>query len=261
MANWGAGATGAATGAMAGASFGPIGAGLGAVGGGLAGLFSSKPKDKTRQFPTLNPQQQEALSGILGQLGQGGTAGQNYGLAQQYQNQMLQGGPEAYKQWAAPYQTQFQEQVLPGIAERYSGLGGGLGGGAQSSSGFGQALGGAASQFQSNLAGLYAQLQQHAAQQAFGQHNTLAGLGIGTQAFQNAYQPGNLGLFGNIAGGLGQGLGQSFGRNIGLDSSKGGSNFMDLFRKGPSQSESIQDTYGPNAGTGFYNPYTGTQGY
>ena len=234
MANWGAAGIGAGTGAVVGSKFGPWGAAAGAGIGGIAGLLSSKPKDKTRQFPTLNPQQQEALSGILGQLGQGGTAGQNYGLAQQYQNQMLQGGQEAYKQWAAPYQTQFQEQVLPGIAERYSGLGGGLGGGAQSSSGFGQALGGAASQFQSNLAGLYAQLQQHAAQQAFGQHNTLAGLGIGTQAFQSAYQPGNLGAFGNIVGGLGQGLGQAFGRNIGLNSGQGNTNFMDLFRQGPS---------------------------
>jgi hypothetical protein len=149
-------------------------------------------------------------------------------LANQYQNQLLQGGPEAFSNWARPYETQFQEQTLPGIAERYAGLTGPMGNPANSS-GFAQAAGGAASQFQSNLAGIYAQLQQHAAQQAFSQHNALASLGLSTQAFQNTYQPGNVGAFGNIASGFAGGIARGVGQNIGSNT---GTNFMDMFRKG-----------------------------
>lgn len=175
------------------------------------GSFLFGSKDKTKQLPTLTPQQQQTLSTVLSQLGLMGGPGGNYAGAQNYLGQMISGSPEAYQRFAAPYQTQFQEQTLPGIAERFAGLGGGLGGGALSSSGFGQALGGAANQFQSNLAGLYAQLQQQAAGQALGQYNQLANLGLGTRGFENIYQPGSTGLFGGAASGLSQGLGQAAG--------------------------------------------------
>lgn len=224
MVNWGGAGQGAASGAMAGSTLGPWGAAGGAALGGVAGLMQKKPQDKMRQISNLTPEGQQYLSSIFGDLS-GGQQGQNYGLAQQYQNQMLQGGPEAYNQWAAPYQTQFEEQTLPGIAERFSGLGGAHGGGLQSSSGFGQALGGAGAQFQSSLAGLYAQLQQHAAQQAFGQQNTLAGLGLGTSAFQPVYQPATPGAFGNITSGIMGGFAGAAGKQA-------GANFMNMFNKG-----------------------------
>lgn len=176
-------------------------------------LFGNK--DQFKQMPTMNPQQQQALSSLLEQLGMMGGQGGSYSGAQDYLSKILGGDQGSFEQFAAPYKTQFQEQTLPTIAERFAGLGGPQGGGALSSSGFGQALGGAGAQFQSGLAGLYAQLQQHAAQQAFGQHNALAGLGLGARPFENTYQPGSTGVLGGLLSGFGQGIGSSAGMGLG----------------------------------------------
>ena len=168
-------------------------------------LFGNK--EEFKQLPTINPEQQGFLSQMLQQLMGGGTQ-QNFQGATDYNSQMLSGSPEAYQRFAQPHMTQFQEQTIPRLAERFAGLGGGLGGGAMGSSGFAQALGGAGTQFQSNLAGLYAQLQQQAASQAFNQYNTMAGRGLGTQSFENVYQPGTGGILGGAAAGAAGGAGQ-----------------------------------------------------
>jgi len=254
MPNWGNAATGTVSGAGIGSVGGPIGAGIGGLVGLVGGLFGKGggKKDKFSQIGNLNPQQNQQLGNVLNQANASGQAGGNYNLAEQYQNRMLQGDPEAYAQWAQPYETQFNEQMLPGIAERFAGLSGAHGNPANYS-GFGQAIGGAATQFKSNLASLYAQIQQQAAQHATGQYNTLNSLGLGTQAFQNAYQPGSVGALGQIASGAGQGIGQGIGQKI-------GTNFSNMFQQGQTQNQSIQDTFGPNAGNGTYNPYSGYQG-
>jgi hypothetical protein len=224
MANYGSATSGALSGAATGASLGSfipgIGTAIGAAGGGilggLAGLFGGgAKKDKTRQFENLLPEQKNQLLNILQQMGALQGPQGSYGMAQNYLNDMISGSPEAYSRFAAPYETQFQEQTLPGIAERFAGLGGGLGGGALSSSGFAQALGGAGTQFRSNLAGLYAQLQQQAANQALGQYNNLASLGLGIRPFENAYQPGSTGFAGGAGAGLLQGIGAGIGQGFG----------------------------------------------
>jgi hypothetical protein len=239
MPNWGSGLGGAAAGAAGGSAFGPIGAAAGGLLGGIGGLFGrGKTRDKNIQNPTITPGQSDALQRILEQLGMSGGAGGNYQKSQDYLGNMLSGDPGAYEQWAAPYKTQFNEQILPGIEERYSGLGGGLGGGLGSSSGFGQAVGGAASQYGSNLAQLYAQLRQQAAQQAMGQYNHLAGLGLGTRAVETQYQPGQLGLLGNAASGFLQGAGSSAGQGAGLSISQ---RIADLM-KGPATGTDIKTT-------------------
>jgi hypothetical protein len=231
MANWAGGAAGAGSGALTGFGVaGAPGAVAGGIIGGLGGLFSGN-KDKNKQISTLTPEQQGYLQNIFQQLQQDG-AGQNYGQANDYLSKILGGDQQSFEQFAAPYRTQFQEQTIPRLSERFSGLGGGLGGGVGSSSGFGQAIGGAASQFNSNLAGLYAQLQQHAAQQAFGQYNTLAGYGLGTQAFQPAYQPGNLGFGGTALSGIFEGVGKGVGQSAGNSLS---SRFAEMFSKKPDQ--------------------------
>jgi hypothetical protein len=170
-------------------------------------LFGSK--DKQSQVPTLNPQQQQTLQALLSQLGMLSGQGGSYSGAQNYLSQILGGGQEAFGQFEAPYRQQFEQQTLPGIAERFAGMnamGGGL-----SSSGFGQALGGAGAQLQAQLAGLHGNLRQNAAGQAMGQYNNLAGLGLGTRAFENTYQPGSGGLFGEALSGLGGGFGLGLG--------------------------------------------------
>lgn len=179
-------------------------------------LFGSK--DKMKQVPTLDPSQQQALQGILGQLGMMGGKGGAYSGAQNYLSGLLSGDPKAFAQFEAPYRQEFEQKTLPGIAERFAGLnpmGGGL-----SSSGFGQALGGAGAQLQSQLAGLHGALRQGASGQALGQFNQLANLGLGTRGFENVYQPGSTGLLGGIGAGFGQGMGEA-----------GGSALMQAFMK------------------------------
>jgi hypothetical protein len=177
-------------------------------------LFGSK--DKFKKLPTGTQQQQGLHNSILGQAmnmqGQGG----GYDLANQYFNSLLGGNQQqAFDQFSAPYLQQFQEQMLPQIAERFAGAG------ALSSSGFGQALGGAASGLQSQLAQLFSQLQQQAAGQQYGQYNQLASTGLGYQPFAYQQKPGSAGFFapmlgaaatalgGPIGGALGQGIGGS----------------------------------------------------
>ena len=170
--------------------------------------------DRTRQLPTLNPGQQQGLQNVLGQLGNVSAPGGSYSGAQNYLSSLLSGDPNAFAQFEAPYRQQFEQQILPGIAERFAGLnpmGGGL-----SSSGFGQALGGAGAQLQSQLAGLHGALRQGATGQALGQYNSLANLGLGTRSFENFHQPGSGGLFGNLATGLGGGLSSGLGQAGGM---------------------------------------------
>lgn len=246
MANWGGAASGAGSGALAGSAFGPWGTAIGGIAGGLAGLFSGN-KDKLRKIGVQTPEQEAYLKSIL-QEAQSGQVGQNYGQANDYISKILGGDQQSFDQFAAPYRTQFQEQTVPRLAERFAGLGGGLGGGALSSSGFGQAIGGAGAQFNSNLAGLYAQLQQQAAQQAMGQYNTLGSLGLSTQAFQPAYQPGNAGFGTTALSGIMEGFGNTVGKNAGNNLS---SRFANMF--GPKQAATQQQSGNPYGG--YENEY------
>jgi hypothetical protein len=114
--------------------------------------------DKFSKQGTLDPSQMQALQGILSQLGQMGGQGGAYSGAQNYLSGILNNAPGAFEQFEAPYRQQFEQQTIPGLAERFAGLGGGMGGGL-SSSGFGQAIGGAGAGLHAQLAGLRGQLQ------------------------------------------------------------------------------------------------------
>jgi len=171
-------------------------------------LFGSK--DKFKQLSTLDPSQQQALQGILGQLGLMGGQGGAYSGAQNYLSSILSGDPNALAEFEAPYRQQFEQQTIPMLAERFAGAGGGMGGGF-SNSGFGQALGGAGAGLQAQLAGLHGALRQNAAGQALGQFNQLANLGLNTRSFENVYQPGSTGLLGGALQGLGAGAGLGLG--------------------------------------------------
>ena len=217
----GGAATGALTGAATGASLGSIvpgiGTGLGAIGGGLigglSGYFGSTP-DEYGQVNLQTPEQQDALSQLLGMLTQSGGEGGNYQLAQSYLGSLLNRDPAAYDRFAAPYLQEFEQQTIPRISQRFEGLGGGLGGGIPTSSGFGQALGGSAAQLQSDLARRFSELQYGAAGQASNQYNNLANLGLNQRAFQPTYQPGSTGIAGGLGQGLASGLGQQAGKTL-----------------------------------------------
>ncbi len=147
------------------------------------------------------PSMSQEQMGLLGQLleglgGQGGALGGGLGNLQQ----MLSGDASAFE---APAQRQFQEQIVPGIAERFSGMGAG----AQQSSAFTQALSQAGAGLSVRLAMQRAGLQQSGMSQLQG----LLGLGLGAQPFQYQAIPGQEGGLSKFLGGLGSGIGTGIG--------------------------------------------------
>lgn len=159
-------------------------------------------------FSTLNPQQQQAFSQLLGILqGQmGGGFGQE---GQDYFSKILGGDTSAFE---APLMRQFNEQIVPELAERFSGLGVG----SQNSSAFQQALSSSGADLAERLGSLRGQLQSNAAQQSlgFGQNqlsNLQNLLGMNTQGLVPKSKPWwQEALIGGV-GGLGQGLGMAAG--------------------------------------------------
>lgn len=202
----GAGA-GALTGGQIGTSIFPgigtgIGAGLGALAGGLGGYGLSKSKnllntpEKLTNINRFSPEQQQFLNQLLAILS---GKEQPSGLLGQMLN------TDAFEK---PAMRQFQEEIIPGLAERFSGAG------AQKSSAFQQALGASAADLEERLAALRQSQMSNVFQ-------SLLGSAL-TPQFNQYYQPSgpsalSQGL-GSLLSGAGQGLGQSLGR---IDFSKG----------------------------------------
>lgn len=173
----------------------------------ISSFFGGSP-DKFYNINTKTQGQQQGLDQILSMMkGMTGPGG-NYSQAQDYYGRLLNNDKDTYDRFAAPYMQKFEQQTIPMLAERFAGMGGGLGGGALGSSGFGQAVGGAGSGLQAQLAGLFSNLQRGAAQDTTAQYNQLSNQGLGTQMFENSFQPGSNGLLGELfssgAGGVGQ---------------------------------------------------------
>lgn len=112
-----------------------------------AGSQFGKKGEEFQKLPTMNEGQQgfqkmllDLLSGKEGQ--QGGPLG--------YLQELLSGSPESSAAFKAPIKRQFNEEIVPGLAEQFAGMGAG----AQSSSGFQQALGSAGAGLSEKLASL-----------------------------------------------------------------------------------------------------------
>jgi hypothetical protein len=104
--------------------------------------------------------------------------------------------PEFFKNFEAPLQRQFQEETIPGLANRFASMGSG---GSLGSTGFRNQLAREGSNLHTNIAGLRGGLQQQGvnqslqyAQQPFSNYFNLAGLGL--TPTNNTYQQGSLGF-------------------------------------------------------------------
>ncbi len=190
--NWQQGLAGGAAGAGTGAAFGGW---PGAAAGGVAGLFSGfgggggGGGDQFKRHSVLNQGQEGLLQDILQKLGAGGQLGQGYDQALGGLQDFMDPSSEAMSRFADPYMRQFNQETVPGLAERFAG-GGAMGGGL-SSSGFGQALGSAGANLQSQLASMKTGLQRQAIGDIMNQYRGLAQQGLGTQAFR--YEPPGMG--------------------------------------------------------------------
>lgn len=196
--NWGQGAQGAGAGALAGSSLGP----LGALGGGALGFLSGfGGGDKMKKVPTMTKEQQALLNQILGMIGPEGRLGQAYEGGLGLQEELMDPSSEAVRRFTEPHMREFEQQTVPGLAERFAGMGG-MGGGL-SSSGFGQSLSSAGGNLQSQLAQLKSQLGQQAANSLMGQYGQMTGMGLSAQPF--AYQQKAPGMFPSMMSGWAKG--------------------------------------------------------
>lgn len=168
---------------------------------------------KTKKLPTMAPYQERAFQNSVQNPIQNSPL---YGSGSNYLQNLLSGNPEAFKNFEAPYLQQFNQQIVPGIAERFAGMG--TGAGAGSSSGLNNSLAQAGQNLQTNLAGLRSGLQMQALPQALGYaqqpySNTLAQSQVSPFAYgMEQGSPGLLpGLFGGIGGGMGAGAGMAAG--------------------------------------------------
>jgi hypothetical protein len=127
------------------------------------------------KLSTKTPEQEQLISMLLGGSQEGGSE------ALQYLINLLGGDLSAFEE---PAMRQFQQEIIPGIAERFSGIN------AQGSSAFQNALGGAGADLASTLAQLRAQLQGEAADKFLGLGQNLTS----QQTFENLYRPASKGL-------------------------------------------------------------------
>jgi hypothetical protein len=157
-------------------------------------LLGKAPKGY-EAFSTFNPQQMQLFQQLMAGLGP--LAGQ----AQGYLGNLLSGSPEAFQSFEAPFKRQFQEEIVPGLAERFSGLGAG----AQRSSAFQNALGQAGAGLTERLAQLRSGLQHDAAGQTLGLGQGM--LGLNTTGISPKQQPWWQSLLLGLSPGLGQAAG------------------------------------------------------
>jgi hypothetical protein len=158
-------------------------------GGGWGGIIDQifGSKGNIEQAQNLSPEQQSALKQALSTLtGPGG------GL--EYYMNILGNNPEAFAALEAPMMRQFNEQIVPGLAERFSAVGG------QRSSAFPQALSQAGADLSERLSAQRHQLRGQAA-------SNLLNIGLGTRPFENIYMQGSPGLLGYAAQGAGMAAG------------------------------------------------------
>ena len=156
-------------------------------GGGIPGAMTHKSGRNflfgkgMEQVPTMTKEQKALLNQMIQMLGPQGGLGQGMGEGIDLQRQLMDPSSEAVNQFTQPYMNQFEQQTVPGLAERFAGMGG-MGGGL-SSSGFGQSLSSAGGNLQSMLAQLKGQLGQQAAQSLMGQYGNMSGQALNAQPF------------------------------------------------------------------------------
>ena len=150
--------------------------------------------EKSGQFQQFTPQQQGLQQQVIG--------GTQSGLPDlfQYLTQILSNDPELMKQFQAPSLRMFEEQIKPGIAERFSAMG------AQDSSAFAESLGEAGKSLAESLAAQQAQLKSNAGTQL--QQMLSPSL---QSSFENYFRPATKGLVRGVSEAGAQAAGTALG--------------------------------------------------
>jgi hypothetical protein len=183
-------------------------------------------KNDAQKGSTYTPGQQSFLENLLKDLqGMGNNGGrdisqnQGYQQGQEYLNSLFN-DPEFFNKFEAPIKRQFNEEVIPDLANRFAGMGSG---GSTNSSAFRNQLAREGSNLSTNLAALRGGMQQQGVGQQLGYaqqpfQNYMQMLQSALTPTQNVYQPPSAGFWGPIAaqgiGAISQGYGQQMGRQM-----------------------------------------------
>jgi hypothetical protein len=161
----------------------------------VGSLFFGNPEQNYQQS-ILTPEQQRLQ-------GQGIAAGgQALQQAQGYYNDLFNPNGQNYNALSAPVMRQFNEEIVPGLAEQFAGMGAGN----LSSSGFRNAAVGAGADLSERLGAIRAQLRQQGAQGLQGLYQQ------GLQpTSENIMRPGTGGLLDSLAPALGTAAGSFLG--------------------------------------------------
>lgn len=162
--------------------------------GGLWQSLFGKP-ERNYQQSLLGQNQQPLLNQLLG-ASQGRGAGGAFGESADYYRSLLGNNPEDFQAFAAPELRRFQQDIIPDLAEQFSGYGG-IG-----SSGFRNAATQAGTDLSERLASMRANLR---GQGAAGLQN-IGQLGLGPYN-ENIHRPETSGLVGGLFEGAGKSLG------------------------------------------------------
>ena len=151
-----------------------------------------------------------------------GTPNQDIAQSQGYQQgndffNSLFNDPDFFNRFEAPALRQFNEEIAPGLANRYAAMGSG---GSTGSTGFRNQLAREGSNLSTNLAAQRGQMQQNAVPQmlSYAQQpisNWMTQMQQALQPTKNTYQGPSTGLFGGLAAPFAQGAATIYGQQAG----------------------------------------------
>lgn len=178
--------------------------------------FLTGTPEKRENVSTLRPEQEQIYNQLIG-AGMGKGAGGAYGSAADFYYDIMNNDPEMLQQLFAPEMRRFNQDIIPGLAEQFAGMGSG----ALSSSGFRNAGVQAGTDLSERLAQMRMGLRQNAAQglQNIGQ------AGLGNYSQNMVTQPGTSGFLPGFANAAGNAVAQmaghgfSGGNSVGMNSS------------------------------------------
>lgn len=163
--------------------------------------------EKNERFSTLRPDQESLFKQLLASL-QGEGVGGAFGSTSDFFRDLLNPNGQNFNALQAPELRQFNEQIIPNLAEQFAGLG--FNGSGLSSSGFRNAAINAGTDLSERLGALRANLRQQGAQGL----QSLASQGLGNFSERVVTRPGTGGFLSQVAPLVGSALG-GFGGTLG----------------------------------------------
>lgn len=192
-----------------------IAAAVGGLASSAGNKFFSGSSEKHKRVPTLRKEQMPLYQQAVN-AGIGPGAGGAFGTAADYYRNLLSDQSADIDAFAAPQLRQFNQDILPNIAEQFAGFG--AGGSGLSGSGFRNAAIGAGTDLAERLGAIRANLRQSGAQGL----SNIGQVGLGNFSQDVMTRPGSQGFLSQAAPGIGNAIAQ-YGGNW-LSNSFGGNN-------------------------------------